>query len=162
LTAVQKVAVRDRRRSRVPRLELVARADAVGQDATAQSAGAGAGAGVLGGRTLLPGEQFRSVRIVPPRKVRFVGPPADATGGRSVVVAGSDPVRRATVLDELAQTMSPGTAFEQATDLSRLLELAPASRMVVLSGDLGGEAAGSALHKLAQRHPGLPVIRLDS
>jgi DNA-binding NtrC family response regulator len=79
-----------------------------------------------------------------------------------VLVAGRDAGQRAAVLDELTKTMGPSTVFEQAGAIGQVLERAPASRMVVLSGDLDDAPAESVMQKLATRHPGLPVVSLDA
>ena len=79
----------------------------------------------------------------------------------AVLVAGGDPARRATVVEELAGSLPQGTSFQQADALWQLLAQAPGSRMVVLSGALDDLAPESLLHTLAHRHPGLPVVSLE-
>jgi hypothetical protein len=91
--------------------------------------------------------------------------PVQATqraGASHVLVAGRDAAQRAVVLDELTQTMAPGTVFEEAAAIYQVLERAPASRLVVLSGDLDDFPAESLMQALAHRHPGLPVVSLDA
>jgi hypothetical protein len=87
-------------------------------------------------------------------------PPA-ASGSAPVLVAGSDPVRRATVRDELADLMPDGTRFEELGTFSELLGCAPSSRMVVLSGELDQTPAEVLLRALGHRHPDLPVVSFE-
>jgi hypothetical protein len=79
-----------------------------------------------------------------------------------ILIAGRDRVGRAEVLDTLSETMGPGAAFEQAETFSEVLLRAPASRIVVLSGELDGIPSESLRHMLAHRHPDLPVATLDA
>jgi hypothetical protein len=82
--------------------------------------------------------------------------------GSSVLVAGADTARRAVLLAELANTMPEGTAFEQASTFAEVLEHAPRSRMVILSGGLDDASSRSLMRVLGQRHPKLPVITVDA
>jgi len=79
-----------------------------------------------------------------------------------VLVAGRDPTERADVLQSLTKIMTRRTAFEQAGTFWEVLVRAPASRMVILTGELDGMSAESLLHMLGHRHPGLPVVSLDA
>lgn len=79
-----------------------------------------------------------------------------------ILLAGRDSARRAILLDELIQTMPQSTTFEVAGAFSEVLEHAPASRMVILSGDLPDVSAESFASALGRRHPRLPVIRLEA
>ena len=79
-----------------------------------------------------------------------------------ILIAGRDRANRAEVLDTLSETMGPGAVFEQAETFSEVLLRAPASRMVVLSGELDGIPLESLRHMLAHRHPDLPVATLDA
>jgi hypothetical protein len=79
-----------------------------------------------------------------------------------VVIAGRDPFRRAEVLHDLSETMPAGTRFEEAGELWEVLACAPASRAVILSGELDHVPAESLLHTLGHRHPGLPVVSLEA
>jgi hypothetical protein len=79
-----------------------------------------------------------------------------------ILVAGRDRANRAEVLDTLSETMGPGAVFEQAATFSEVLLRAPASRMVVLSGELDGIPSESLRQMLAHRHPDLPVATLDA
>src|SRR5262245_47125928 len=79
-----------------------------------------------------------------------------------ILIAGRDRVCRAEVLDTLSETMGRGAAFEQAETFSEVLLRAPASRMVVLSGELDGIPSESLRRMLAHRHPDLPVATLDA
>ena len=65
------------------------------------------------------------------------------------------------LLDDLIETMPRGTCFEQASVLSEVLELAPTSRMVILSGGLEDASARSLMAILSQRHPTLPIVNMD-
>jgi hypothetical protein len=78
-----------------------------------------------------------------------------------LLVAGADAARRRALLDDLIDTMPEGTSFEEARTLSEVLERAPASRIVVLSGGLEDASAQSLMRVLGQRHPTLPIINMD-
>jgi hypothetical protein len=80
----------------------------------------------------------------------------------SILIAGRDRASRAEVLDTLSEMMGPGAAFEQAETFSEVLLRAPASRMVVLSGELDGIPPESLRRMLAHRHPDLPVATLEA
>jgi hypothetical protein len=87
------------------------------------------------------------------------GEPSDAEPSSTppVLIAGGDPQRRAELRRELADL--PGeTRFEELDTAWELLVRAPASRAVILSGDLDEAPAESLLHTLAHRHPDLPVV----
>jgi hypothetical protein len=79
-----------------------------------------------------------------------------------VLVAGGDAFKRATLLDELTHTMPASTQFEQAGAFAEVLERAPTSRVVILSGDLDDIPASALMHMLGNRHPGLPVVSVDA
>jgi len=79
----------------------------------------------------------------------------------SILIAGRDPASRAEVLESLSEEMGPDATFEQAETFSEVLLRAPASRMVVLSGELDGMPPESLRRKLARRHPNLPVAPVD-
>jgi len=78
-----------------------------------------------------------------------------------ILIAGRDRASRAEVLDTLSEMMGPGAAFEEAETFSEVLLRAPASRMVVLSGELDGIPPESLRRMLAHRDPDLPVATLD-
>jgi hypothetical protein len=78
-----------------------------------------------------------------------------------LLVAGADSARRRALLDDLIETMPEGTSFEEASTLSDVLERAPMSRIVVLSGGLEDASAQSLMRVLGQRHPKLPIINMD-
>jgi hypothetical protein len=82
--------------------------------------------------------------------------------GAPVLVAGPNSAQRAAVVDELTQTMSSSTTFEEAGALWEVLAWASASRMVILSGDLDDVPAESLMRMLGHRYPGLPVVSLDA
>lgn len=92
-------------------------------------------------------------------KLRLRRSPGD---GRPVLVAGRDPAQRAAVLDELTHTMPPSTIFEQVSEFWEVLVRAPASRLVILSGDLDEVPVDSLMHMLGHRYPGLPVVTLGA
>jgi hypothetical protein len=78
-----------------------------------------------------------------------------------ILVVGEHTPRRDALLADLTETLPPGTRFEELCTLGDVLERAPASRMVILDGRLAGVSANTVVRILAQRHPRLPVIRLD-
>jgi hypothetical protein len=106
-----------------------------------------------GQRTLHP-EPLRRHDTLPPALQVIDGP-------ARVLLAGSDAGQRAALLDELAQTLSPGTVFAEADAVCDVLEQAPNSRMAFITGDLDGTPAESLMHVLAHRHPELPVLIVD-
>jgi len=68
----------------------------------------------------------------------------------------------AALLDELTQTLPASTVFEQAGAVCEVLEHAPGSRMVFITGDLDDSSAESLMRMLAHRHPELPVLVVDN
>jgi hypothetical protein len=90
-------------------------------------------------------------------------PPLRLVEERSpLLIAGADPLRRAVLLQELTETMPVGTDFEQAGTLAEVLERAPSSRMVILSGPLDDTSQAALKSRLSRRHPRLPLVMLDS
>jgi hypothetical protein len=89
-----------------------------------------------------------------------VHPPAlrVIAGPTRILLAGADAERRATLLEELSQTLPESTVFEQA---DAALEHACASRMAFIAGDLDDAPAESLMQTLAHRHPELPVLIVD-
>jgi hypothetical protein len=83
-------------------------------------------------------------------------------GPSRVLLAGGDAGRRAVLLGELTQTLSADTVFEQADAVCEVLEHAPGSRMVFITGDLDDAPAESLMRMLAHRHPGLAVLVVDA
>jgi hypothetical protein len=83
-------------------------------------------------------------------------------GPTRILLAGADVERRATLLDELSQTLPESTVFEQADAVCEALEHAPGSRMAFIVGDLDDAPAESLMHMLAHRHPELPVLIMDN
>jgi hypothetical protein len=79
-----------------------------------------------------------------------------------VLVAGPDAASRAAVLHDLAETMRPSTVFTEADAFWEVLVRAPSSSMVILSGELDELPPESLMQMLAHRHPGLPVVSIDS
>lgn len=80
----------------------------------------------------------------------------------SILVAASDPARRRSMLQELAQRLPQGTSFKEAAAAWEVLEQAPSSRMVMLAGELEGSSVESVMHLLGNRHPQLPVLALSA
>ncbi len=83
-------------------------------------------------------------------------------GGAPVLVAGRDATRRATMIEELEQTMAPDTKFVHASAFWEVLVLAGSSRLVILSGDLDEVPTGSLMRMLGHRYPALPVVAVDA
>jgi hypothetical protein len=77
------------------------------------------------------------------------------------VVAAADGARRASLLDELTQTMPEGTTFVEASTVVQVLAYAGASRMVVIGGALEEAPAASLRRMLARRYPRLHVVVLE-
>jgi hypothetical protein len=77
-----------------------------------------------------------------------------------ILVAGADATQRAALLQELAKTLSAGTLFAEAGAISEVLEHAPTSRIVMLTGDLKDASVESLMRLLVHRHPRLPVVTL--
>ncbi len=84
------------------------------------------------------------------------------TGARPVLLAGADPRRRAQLRAEIGATLPRRTAFAEADAVCDVLERAPASRLVILAGDLGDGSAESLVRLLGLRHPQLPVVSIES
>jgi hypothetical protein len=82
-------------------------------------------------------------------------------GGAPLLIAGADRARTSVLLQELSNTMPEGTVFEQASTLMEVLEHAPGSRMVILSGALEDASIRSLMRVVGQRHPTLPIINMD-
>ena len=82
-------------------------------------------------------------------------------GPTCILLAGADAERRATLLDELSQTLPESTVFEQADAVCEALEHASGSRMAFIAGDLDDAPAESLMQTLAHRHPELPVLIVD-
>jgi hypothetical protein len=78
-----------------------------------------------------------------------------------ILVAGGDPRLRAEVRRELAVGMAPGTLFEEAGMVWEVLQQAPRSGLVMLTGDLRDASVEGLSRLLAQRHPRLPIVALD-
>ncbi|HST55378.1 MAG TPA: hypothetical protein VLJ42_05720 [Solirubrobacteraceae bacterium] len=77
-----------------------------------------------------------------------------------VLVAAADASQRGSVREELTRTLSPGTVIEEAGEMCEVLEHAPATRMVIVAGDLGDASAEVLTRLLGRTHPSLPVITL--
>jgi hypothetical protein len=107
--------------------------------------------------------QTRADSSASARRPRDVGAASSVDAGRPpVLIAGGDAATRAQVRDELAAVMPGGTRFVELGTLWQLLERAPESRAVILSGDLDDVPTEALLHTLAHRHPDLPVVSVGS
>jgi hypothetical protein len=82
--------------------------------------------------------------------------------GAPLLIVGADPARRAALVHQLTHTMPTGTSFEELSTFAQVLERAPLSRMVILSGGLEDISARSLMRILGQRHPRLPVVSLEA
>jgi hypothetical protein len=98
-------------------------------------------------------EYSQSLRLSPAR-------PGEQT--IPILVAGADPVQRAIVRRELAETLPEGTCFDEAAAFWEVLARSPDCRMVIFSGDLEDGAAEAFMQSLAQRHPQLPLVNLKT
>jgi hypothetical protein len=99
-------------------------------------------------------ERLRGADAHPPALRVIAGPTC-------ILLAGADAERRATLLDELSQTLPESTVFEQADAVCEALEHASGSRMAFIAGDLDDAPAESLMQALAHRHPELPVLIVD-
>jgi hypothetical protein len=114
--------------------------------------------------TVLRGDPGRRGTAVAEDGARASGGPPPlhlVRNSHPLLVAGADAARRTALLDDLIDTMPAGTRFEEASTLSEVLERAPTSRIVVLSGGLEDASARSLMRVLGQRHPTLPIINMD-
>jgi hypothetical protein len=78
-----------------------------------------------------------------------------------VLLAGSSEDRRRELLAELSRTLTPSTRFREASVAWEVLQQAPSSRMVILTGDLNDISAESLTRLVGRRYPWLPVLTLD-
>jgi hypothetical protein len=85
---------------------------------------------------------------------------APAAVEASVLILGEDPLVRAHVRNELTELM-PDASFAESGTFWEALVLAPSSRLVILSGEVGELSAEELMHALAHRHPDLPVVSLE-
>jgi hypothetical protein len=81
-----------------------------------------------------------------------------AAAGSRILVAGADAAQRAALLHDLSEALPPSAQLGEACAVSEVLERAPSSSVVMLTGDLGGVSAESLMHMLGSRHPSLPVV----
>lgn len=77
-----------------------------------------------------------------------------------ILIAGTDPDRRAAVLRDLSQELPADTQFGEAGAVSEVLAQAPSSGVVMLAGELEEVSAESLMQVLGDRHPCLPVVAL--
>jgi hypothetical protein len=77
-----------------------------------------------------------------------------------ILVAGADPAQRAAVLHDLSEALPASTQIGEACAVWEVLEQAPSSSVVMLTGDLGEVSAESLMHELGSRYPSLPVVAL--
>jgi hypothetical protein len=98
--------------------------------------------------------------------LRLLGAPsapvASASQGQPILLAGGEQSARASVLKDLAGAMPPSTSFEQASAIWEVLERAPQSKLVILSGALEGIPAQALMEMLGHRHPEVPVVCIDA
>jgi hypothetical protein len=85
---------------------------------------------------------------------------APAAAEAPVLILGEDPIVRAHLRHELTELM-PDACFQESGTFWEALVLAPSSRLVVLSGEVGELSAEELMHALAHRHPDLPVVSLE-
>jgi hypothetical protein len=93
-------------------------------------------------------------------QLRLLGDSAPSE--KPILLAGGDRAARDAVQRDLAQTMPPSAAFEQAGAIWEMLVRAPDVSMVILSGELDEIPAESLMEMLAHRHPSLPVVSIDA
>jgi hypothetical protein len=79
-----------------------------------------------------------------------------------ILLVGADAHRRASLRKELTSTLPSSTRFEEAAETWEVLEHAPCSGVVMLTGDLQDASAESLMHLLGDRYPKLPVVALDT
>jgi hypothetical protein len=80
---------------------------------------------------------------------------------RYILLGGADERRRSELRQELRTTLSASTQFIEAKAAWEVLQQAPLSRMVMLTGDLDDIGTESLTRLLARRHPGLPVLTFE-
>ncbi len=80
---------------------------------------------------------------------------------RCVIVAGSEPQRRAAVVAELASILPEDVAIEEAELTWQVLQHAPCCRLVMLTGELEDSPAERVISLIGRRHPGLPIVSLQ-
>jgi hypothetical protein len=80
---------------------------------------------------------------------------------RSILLGGANHDRRRELRAELRTTLSSNTQFIEASAAWEVLQQAPLSRMVMLTGDLDDIGTESLTRLLARRHPGLPVLTFE-
>lgn len=81
-----------------------------------------------------------------------------ATGPTTILIAGSDSAKRSALARELAQELPASTRFNHVRAAPELLERAPFSRLVMLTGDLDGLSTELTVSMLGRRYPELPVL----
>jgi hypothetical protein len=79
-----------------------------------------------------------------------------------ILLVGADADRRASLRKELTSTLPSNTRFEEAAEIWEVLEHAPSSGVVMLTGDLQDSSAESLMHLLGDRYPKLPVVALST
>jgi hypothetical protein len=79
-----------------------------------------------------------------------------------VLVAGGSVDTRAVLLADLAESMPPGTVFEQAGAIWEVLVRAPDCSLVILTGELEEIDGQSLMGMLVHRSPQVPVVCLDA
>jgi hypothetical protein len=87
-------------------------------------------------------------------------PGSRAKPGSRILVAGADAEQRAAVRHDLSEALPASTQIGEAGAVWEVLEQAPSSSVVMLTGDLGEVSAESLMHELGSRYPSLPVVAL--
>jgi hypothetical protein len=114
---------------------------------------------VLGGRRT-PVSHPQTDACVPSEPMPAdVGP--GGTRAAAVLLAGADARRRTMLRVELGAKLPARTRFCEAGEVAEVLERAPRSSMVILTGDLDDADGESLVRLLGRRHPQLPVIRVQ-
>lgn len=85
----------------------------------------------------------------------------DEPAADRVLLAGADASQRVALRIELGATLPARTRFCEAGQVTEVLERAPSSQMVILTGDLDDADAESLVRLLGHRHPRLPVVRIE-
>ncbi len=116
--------------------------------------------GTVLGRRLNPASDPRTDACAPSEAIPADAGPGGGTPGAAVLLAGADVRRRTMLRMELGAKLPARTRFCEAGEVTEVLERAPQSSMVILTGDLDDADGESLVRLLGRRHPQLPVIRV--
>jgi hypothetical protein len=97
-----------------------------------------------------------------PRRLRARALADDRAASSPILLAGADASRRAALRAELGGALPQSTPFAEADSVFEVLERAPASRLVVLAGDLDDTSARNLMRIVGERYPRLPVISVEA